>query len=649
MAALSMNLRVVDRLAVVVGGGRVAARKAAALLRAGAIVRVIAPKLDADLRAMNDPHLELIGRGYRDGDLLGAWLVIVATSDRELNSTICSDARKLKILCSNAGQPSAGDFSLPAALRRGAINVTVDTGGSSPALAKRILEQIDEQLDPNVAAAAQTLAQMRSYLASVEASQRKRAEVLRELAEVPLEALGSMTQTQAQEIVDQTLRRREDPPGHASHKTATCASRGSRLALTQTALITSRLAQAGIRSQVVTIATQGDLLPDRPLSSMPAENIFVKEIEVALLAGRADYAVHSCKDLPSTLEAGLQLVAVSAREDPRDALCSERFGSFEALPAGARVGTSSLRRRAQLAASRPDLTYVDCRGNVDTRLKKLRDGEFDAIILAMAGLIRLGARAPYTVPFEPHELVPAVGQGALAIEMRAQGGSLAAELRTAINDQRSEIAIHCERAALAVLGGGCNAPIGIHAYWQGDALSVSGIVVSSEGARMVSARVSGRVANPVQASKLGRRLAEQLQASGAEQIARGSSNPWPLRGKVILLPRTQERPSRIALALEQQGARVVQIRSAEEAPDALGEGTPDMVVFPSSGSVEAIAPWLAAWHHKQRRPTVAAMGPASAAAAAKRGLAVDIVAKDASLPSLLAVIQRHFTNDTPTP
>lgn len=648
MAALSMNLRVADRLAVVVGGGRVAARKAAALLRAGAIVRMIAPEFDADLRAMNDPHLELIERRYRDGDLHGAWLVIVATSDRALNSTICSDARKMRILCSNAGQPSAGDFSLPAALHRGAINVTVDTGGASPTLAKRILEQIDEQLDPNVGAAAQTLALMRSYLGSLGASQRERAEALRELAEVAPKLLGSMTQTQAQEVVDQTLRRRGDPARGFSHETATCASRGSRLALTQTALITSRLAQAGIRSQVVTIATQGDLMPDRPLSSL-AENIFVKEIEASLLAGRADYAVHSCKDLPSTLEAGLQLIAVSAREDPRDAFCSERFGAFEALPAGARVGTSSARRHAQLAALRPDLTYVDCRGNVDTRLKKLRAGEFDAIILAMAGLVRLGARAVYTVPFEPHELVPAVGQGALAIEMRAEGGSLAAAVRTAINDQRSEIAIHCERAALAALGGGCNAPIGIHAHWQGDALCVGGIVLSSDGARTVSARVKSRAANTVQASNLGRRLAEQLQASGAAQIARGSSNAGPLCGKLILLPRTQERPSRIALALEQQGARVVQIRSAEEALDALGEGAPDMVVFPSSGSVEAVAPLLAAWHRRQPRPTVAAMGPASAAAAAERGLAADIVAKDASVPSLLAVIQRHFTNDNPTP
>jgi len=647
VGALSINLRARDRLVVVVGAGRVAARKAATLLRAGATVRMIAPEVDAAVRKMHGPRLEVIERRYEEGDLRGALLVIAATNDDEINAKICLAARAACVLCSNAGEPSTGDFSLPASLHRGAVTVTVDTGGASPNLAKRILEQIDARLDPQLGAASQTLKIMRSYIRTA-ALLPERGDVLREVAGLPLPFLASMNQPEAQDFVDRALRRRRGIRAAATEQTATCASRGSPLALAQTRTITSRLAEAGVNTRLLTIATRGDLMPNRPLSSLQAENIFVKEIETALLEGRADYAVHSCKDLPSILDRGLRLVAISEREDPRDAFCSERFASFDALPIGARVGTSSVRRRAQLAALRQDLDYCDCRGNVDTRLRKLRAGDFDAIVLAMAGMVRLGERAAYTVPFEPDELVPAVAQGALAIEMRAEDGDLAATIRATINDARSETAIVCERAALSSLGGGCNAPIGIHAQWKNETLEARGIVLSADGARFVSARLKTKATDTAQAIDLGKRLAAQLQACGAERILEEPSVVWPLIDKLILLPRTQKRPSRIAQALEEQGACVVQIRSAEEAPQALGERAPDMIVFPSSGAVEVVVPLLAAWQKSAFRPAVVAMGPLSAKAAARRGLTADRIAEDASVDSLLAAVRQHFAKD-PSP
>ncbi|MHB8462730.1 MAG: hydroxymethylbilane synthase, partial [Vulcanimicrobiaceae bacterium] len=186
-------------------------------------------------------------------------------------------------------------------------------------------------------------------------------------------------------------------------------------------------------------------------------------LEQALADRRADYAVHSAKDLPSSLSAEFSLAAISRREDPRDAFCSERYAGFAALPIGARIGTSSPRRVAQLRHRRPDLVFCDIRGNIDTRLRKLRDGEFDAIVLAMAGLRRLGISATHTHAFAVDDLVPAVGQGALAIEIRSDDAALQRELFAAVNDRDTALAVTCERAALAELQAGCNAPIGIHA------------------------------------------------------------------------------------------------------------------------------------------------------------------------------------------
>lgn len=295
--------------------------------------------------------------------------------------------------------------------------------------------------------------------------------------------------------------------------TLVCASRASALALVQTRSTMARLAQSGIASTLVTISTKGDRTPDRSFAEIGSDGIFVRELESALRERRADYAVHSCKDLPSSLAADMELAAITERADPHDVFCSERFASFEALPPGARVGTSSPRRRALLEALRPDLEYVTIRGNVDTRLRKLQAGEFDAIVLAAAGLQRLDLHPTYAVAFATESLVPAVAQGALAVEMR-RGDPVAGALRAALNHPPTELEVLAERAFLRTLRGGCQAPIGAHAAWQGDGALLLRAAVGIAGTRIV---VRDEKCEPVgsaeEADALGVALAEQVAAA----------------------------------------------------------------------------------------------------------------------------------------
>lgn len=247
----------------------------------------------------------------------------------------------------------------------------------------------------------------------------------------------------------------------------------------------------------------------RPIERMDSVNVFVSELERALREGRADYAVHSCKDLPSTLTPDMHLAAIGAREDARDAFCSERFATFAELPAGSLVGTSSPRRRAQLEAMRPELRYESVRGNVETRLRKLRDGECDAIVLAMAGLRRLQTGANYVVPFASDEIVPAVGQGAIAVETRARDAALAAEIREAFEDAATRLCVTCERAALAEMRAGCSAPIGVYAELRDGAMSVCGFA-QTQATSTARARLEGNVRSIEEAQALGRAIAAEL-------------------------------------------------------------------------------------------------------------------------------------------
>jgi hydroxymethylbilane synthase len=294
--------------------------------------------------------------------------------------------------------------------------------------------------------------------------------------------------------------------------------------MVQTRTVAARLAERGIVTTILPITTTGDRERDRSIDSIGSVNVFVGELESALRDRRADYAVHSCKDLPSTLADDMQIAAISAREDPRDAFCSERYASFEDLPAGAVVGTSSPRRVFQLRATRADLEYRTIRGNVDTRLRKLADGEFDAIVLAMAGLHRLGVSARHVVPFEVDAIVPAVGQGALAVETRAGDDWISKQIRACVNDAGSELCVTVERAALRAMQAGCSAPLGIYAECGIDGCVVRG---AAEAEPPVRVRRTATISNGRDAEALGTALASELHLTERRDEARSNAEGSP--------------------------------------------------------------------------------------------------------------------------
>jgi len=292
------------------------------------------------------------------------------------------------------------------------------------------------------------------------------------------------------------------------------ATRRSALARWQADHIADRLRTlTGREVELLLIVTKGDKILDVPLAQVGGKGLFVKEVEEALLDGRADLAVHSLKDVPTQFPPGLCLGAITEREDPRDAICSPKFRTLDALPRGARVGTSSLRRQAQLKALRPDLDLVNVRGNVQTRLDKA-GAECDAVVLAYAGLKRLGLGESATEILDVERSIPAIGQGALAIEIRENDpeiGPIVAQL----NHEATRAAVTAERALLARLEGGCQVPIAGHAIVRGGEVHLNGLVGSPDGGTILRVRRSGPVAD---AARVGTEAAEALLAQGAQQI-----------------------------------------------------------------------------------------------------------------------------------
>ncbi|SPE22590.1 hydroxymethylbilane synthase [Candidatus Sulfopaludibacter sp. SbA3] len=288
------------------------------------------------------------------------------------------------------------------------------------------------------------------------------------------------------------------------------ASRGSQLALWQAHWVQGQLSAAGHECRIEIIRTTGDKITDVPLAKVGSKGLFTKEIEEALLDGRADLAVHSLKDLPTELPEGLVLSAVPERADPRDAVIGKRIAD---LPQGARVGTSSLRRSAQLRKLRPDLAIESVRGNLDTRLRKLDEGQYDAILLAAAGLMRLGWGDRIAEILSAEVMCSAVGQGALAIETRAAGPGF--DACSALDHPDTRAAVLAERGVLASLGGGCQVPIGAHATIERGTVRLLGVVASPDGSEIVRAESQGPVA---EAESLGRRLGQTLLDLGARQI-----------------------------------------------------------------------------------------------------------------------------------
>ena len=294
------------------------------------------------------------------------------------------------------------------------------------------------------------------------------------------------------------------------------ATRESQLALWQAEHVKARLMalHPGLEVELLGMTTQGDQILDSPLSRIGGKGLFVKELEVAMAEGRADLAVHSIKDVPMDLPEGFELAAISKREDPRDAFVSNKYPSLEALPPGGRVGTSSLRRQAQLRARLPHLNIDTLRGNVNTRLRKLDEGQYDAILLAAAGLKRLGFENRITAVLEPEESLPAVGQGALGIEIRSGNQELAA-LLAPLNDPETAACVLAERAMSRRLQGGCQAPIGGYAVVRDGRLFLRAFVADLEGIRFFRAVAEGPMDAP---EHVGLAAAEDLVQQGADRL-----------------------------------------------------------------------------------------------------------------------------------
>jgi hydroxymethylbilane synthase len=311
---------------------------------------------------------------------------------------------------------------------------------------------------------------------------------------------------------------------NTERSTLRIGSRGSKLALWQANHIADRLRGAGHEVIIEIIKTLGDAMQHVPFAQVgdatrDGKGMFTKEIEEALFDGRIDLAVHSLKDLPTELARPFTIAAIPERVDPRDAFVSVHFESFVMLPHNARIGTSSLRRQAQLRAARHDIECLEFRGNVDTRLRKLVEGQVDAIILASAGLERLGLTQYRRECFSPLILCPAAGQGALGIEARTGDERVLAALHF-LNHEPTRYAVTAERAALAALGGGCQVPIGIHCFPGDEGYSIVGAVASPDGSRVLRVAMDRQNGD---ASALGRTVAARLWEQGAAQLLEAAS------------------------------------------------------------------------------------------------------------------------------
>ena len=299
-------------------------------------------------------------------------------------------------------------------------------------------------------------------------------------------------------------------------KKVVVGSRGSKLALTQTNWVISELKRLhpGFEFHIEKISTKGDKITDAPLSRLGGTGLFTKELEMALIKGKIDIAVHSAKDVPTELHEGLTIGATPKREDPHDALISNNHANLEKLPDDARIGTSSLRRKAQLLAFRPDFKILDLRGNLDTRLKKLETDDLDALVVAYAGLRRMGYTGTISqiIPFDI--MLSAVGQGSLCIEIRDNDARIH-DIVSSINDVQTRIAVEAERTLLAKLQGGCQVPIGAYAQTQGNEVQLEAIICSIEGDHTIRDKHSGPLSK---AAKVGDELAERMLENGGRKI-----------------------------------------------------------------------------------------------------------------------------------
>ncbi len=414
-------------------------------------------------------------------------------------------------------------------------------------------------------------------------------------------------------------------------RTIIVGTRGSALAQWQTNFVIRALKQLAPALSIETriLKTAGDQDQVRPLAEFGGLGVFTKALEDALLARDIDIAVHSLKDLPTDLVPGLTIAAFPERQDPRDCLVSRHHVGLTSLPHESRVGTASARRTAQVLALRPDLNIVPLRGNVDTRLRKAASIEYDAIVLAAAGITRLGRAAEITEYLPLEQVLPDPGQGALAIEIRGDNAELA-DLVGKLDHAPTRASVTAERAFLRALGGGCRMPIGALGQVRDDKMDLQGVVASADGKQTLRGQVAGRAAN---AEMLGTRLAVQLLIEGAGKIL----GLAPLGGRRILVTRAREQAQTLAAKIRALGGEPVKLPAIEFAPlsdfaeldAALSQlDRYDWVVFTSTNGVRAVVERLSARGLGGRHlasAKLAAIGPATARALQAQGLSVDFV------------------------
>jgi len=638
---------------LVVGGGRVGERRVEGLLAAGARMHLVAPDVTEGLATLiTAGHVVHDARRFEEDDLQGIRLVVIATPDEATNLSIADMARRRGILVNDAVESERGDIVVPAIHRIGRVSIAVATEGASPSFARRIRDDVAAHIGPVYGLAAETLRSLRALIHAAVPLER-RAALMAHFAALPIEDLAAMRVVDQENAIEEWLE--EDvAQRHGRDERTTvhrrAASRRTPLALAQTRLVAAALARARVATSIVEITARADRFLDRSLTSM-GSGVFVTELETALREGRADYAVHSCKDLPSRLPDDMRIAAIMPRADPCDVLCSYRYDGLAALPLGARVGTSSPRRRAQLANLRPDLLIEELRGSVNTRLQRLADGAFDAVLLAAAGLARLGLSVPYMERLDPDLCIPAVAQGALAIEVRSADVEWAGQVRHLLNDPSSELAVVAERAFLAEVRGGCHAPVAAYAAIEtgarGGSLRLRAMIASLDGARICRGEASCTFDGSVTAEGLdpllgdaiacGTALAQRLLDDGGRLLLAEQETPLPLQGRRLLLGRTQERPSRIAAALREIGAEVVEVSARQPAsPSMYDLDSFDAILIPSSAAAQVLAAALAPTLLGDTPAVVIAMGAESAAAASAAGLIPHRVAAD---PSIGAFVQ----------
>lgn len=416
------------------------------------------------------------------------------------------------------------------------------------------------------------------------------------------------------------------------------ATRGSTLAWTQSDTVADALRALGHEVELVRVTTHGDVTA-APLASLGGAGVFVGAVRATVLAGEADLAVHSFKDLPTVSADGLVLAAVPRREDPADALCARDGLTLAGLPAGARVGTGSPRRAAQLLVRRPDVDVIAIRGNVETRLRRASD-DLDAVVLAAAGLRRLGLADAITDRLDPSEFLPAPAQGALAVECRSDASEELKAALAALDDRPTRLAATAERAVLARLEAGCAAPVAAFAQLADGRVHLAATVVATDGTRRVtrSGEASGGEA---EAAALGTRIAELLLEGGAaDLVALSASKPKPLAGRTILIP--ERAPAGTADALVAAGAQVVAaaFTGFEDVPlddvvEAVAERW-DWVVVTSRQTVATLAERRFDLAGRLRGAKVAAVGSATASALREVGVAPDLVAHPGGGAALVA-------------